>query len=275
MAKTPAESAAPSAPEHRMSLNESPSPRRKRGPNVAGERARDHLLTKAVLLFGRHGYAGVSTREIAKEAGINQASIHYYFGSKRELYLGALDKYFNEIAGERYAMLERAESAPPCKLEDVLRALIEPHVRFVTRNHGRDYLKIIGTISNAPEEIREEIYSSHFARIRRRFIDAIARAEPGLTNEALHRSFSFVTTMMASSLFDMGYRVTSGRQPYDIDVDQFVGVLIAYNTAGIRKLVGMEPAVPSRPGARAPARKATAQNQPEAPARPARRTALA
>lgn len=44
-----------------------------------------HLLEVALKLFAQYGYDGTSVRKIAEEAGMNQAMISYYFGSKEEL----------------------------------------------------------------------------------------------------------------------------------------------------------------------------------------------
>ena len=49
------------------------------------------LLDSAIELFGQHGYEGVSTRMLADHAGVNVAAIKYHFGSKDELYTGAID----------------------------------------------------------------------------------------------------------------------------------------------------------------------------------------
>jgi AcrR family transcriptional regulator len=49
-----------------------------------GTRAR--LLEAALRLFAEKGYAQTSTREICLAAGVNAASIHYYFGDKAGLY---------------------------------------------------------------------------------------------------------------------------------------------------------------------------------------------
>jgi AcrR family transcriptional regulator len=48
--------------------------------------ARDRLLEAAIDLFGRRGYDGVSTREIAGLAKVNLAGIAYNFGGKQGLY---------------------------------------------------------------------------------------------------------------------------------------------------------------------------------------------
>lgn len=43
------------------------------------------ILTAARTVFVRRGTAGARMQEIAAEAGVNQALVHYYFGSKDEL----------------------------------------------------------------------------------------------------------------------------------------------------------------------------------------------
>lgn len=48
--------------------------------------ARERLLAAATEIFADKGYAQASTREICRLAGVNVASIHYYFGNKAALY---------------------------------------------------------------------------------------------------------------------------------------------------------------------------------------------
>ncbi|HUK68258.1 MAG TPA: helix-turn-helix domain-containing protein [Streptosporangiaceae bacterium] len=51
--------------------------------------AEDALLDAAERLLAAVGYAGVTTRRLAEEAGINHGLVHYYFGSNEKLLLGA------------------------------------------------------------------------------------------------------------------------------------------------------------------------------------------
>jgi AcrR family transcriptional regulator len=43
------------------------------------------LLESAIELLAAHGPDGVSSREVAKAAGVNYGLVHYYFGSRNEL----------------------------------------------------------------------------------------------------------------------------------------------------------------------------------------------
>ena len=52
---------------------------------------RQILLDTAIALFGEHGYEAVSIRMLAETAGVNVAAINYHFGSKDDLYVGAID----------------------------------------------------------------------------------------------------------------------------------------------------------------------------------------
>ncbi len=47
-------------------------------------------------LFWRHGYRGVSIRDIAAETGVLPGSLHHHYGSKRGLFLEALRHYDRE-----------------------------------------------------------------------------------------------------------------------------------------------------------------------------------
>ncbi|MGV9801747.1 TetR/AcrR family transcriptional regulator [Mycobacterium sp. NPDC003449] len=69
------------------------------------------VLDAAMRLFWRNGYARTSTSGLVTELGIARASLYGTFGSKRGLYLAALDRYLagaGEPAPERVA--QEAES---------------------------------------------------------------------------------------------------------------------------------------------------------------------
>lgn len=52
------------------------------------------ILEAAKTVLQRSGYAGLSTRDVASEAGVPLSQIHYHFGSKQGLILG-LFEYLN------------------------------------------------------------------------------------------------------------------------------------------------------------------------------------
>ena len=55
-------------------------------PTSEGEDTRSVLIRAGIDRFGRRGFDGTSTREIAKAAGVNIAGIAYHFGGKAGLH---------------------------------------------------------------------------------------------------------------------------------------------------------------------------------------------
>lgn len=66
-----------------------------------GEETRARILAVALAAFGNSGFAGVTTRQIAREAGVNLPALTYYFGNKRGLYLACAHAI---VAGYREGM---------------------------------------------------------------------------------------------------------------------------------------------------------------------------
>src|SRR5581483_12265009 len=58
--------------------------KKRRGPRRDSDTERA-ILDAAHAVFVRRGTAGARTQEIAKEAGVNQALLHYYFRTKERL----------------------------------------------------------------------------------------------------------------------------------------------------------------------------------------------
>jgi AcrR family transcriptional regulator len=101
----------------------SPAPRRGRrreaGPSVTkrtprraardrGAETRAQLIEAALEVFGRLGYEGASTREIAKAANANLAAIVYHFGGKEALHIAVAEYVAGSIAARIGPTLAKA-----------------------------------------------------------------------------------------------------------------------------------------------------------------------
>ena len=60
-----------------------------RPPGTSDTRGR--ILTSARNLFARNGFNKTSIRAIAKDAGVDAALVHHYFGTKTELFAAAIN----------------------------------------------------------------------------------------------------------------------------------------------------------------------------------------
>ena len=62
------------------------------------------FLDAAERLLVREGAAGISTRQLATEAGQNHGLVHYYFGSVDELLLQTLERFTGRVLDRQRAM---------------------------------------------------------------------------------------------------------------------------------------------------------------------------
>jgi len=72
----------------------------------AAER-RQALVDAALRVFSAGSYAGATTAEIAREAGVSEPILYRHFASKRELYFACLDEAWRRLQ----AVIERDEGA--------------------------------------------------------------------------------------------------------------------------------------------------------------------
>ncbi|MFJ2212899.1 TetR/AcrR family transcriptional regulator [Streptomyces sp. NPDC101062] len=72
--------------------------------HVSAAERRPQLIKAAIDLMAREGVAAGSTRAIAAELGVAQATVHYTFGTKEDLYRAVL----KQLADDLVAQVERA-----------------------------------------------------------------------------------------------------------------------------------------------------------------------
>ena len=70
-------------------------------------RAVDAFLDAAERLLIEVGYAGITTRRLAREAGANQGLVHYYFGSMDELLVRVLERFTERLIRRQREMYAR------------------------------------------------------------------------------------------------------------------------------------------------------------------------
>lgn len=65
---------------------------------------RQALLDAAERLLVEVGYAGITTRRLAHEAGVNHGLVHYYFGSMENVLAVTLDRFTERLIERQRAM---------------------------------------------------------------------------------------------------------------------------------------------------------------------------
>jgi AcrR family transcriptional regulator len=113
-----------------------PSSRKQSAADRSRAATRDRLLASGVQLFGERGLNGVTTHDIAREAGVAAGTFYLHFSDKQAL--------FAEIAQDTEVRLrEHIESAAAnsADLRGAVRAQVEALVDFASEN--RDLIRIL------------------------------------------------------------------------------------------------------------------------------------
>jgi AcrR family transcriptional regulator len=72
--------------------------------STARSAAEDALLDAAERVLVDAGYAGITTRRLAEEAGINHGLVHYYFGSVENLLVRTLERFTERLIARQREM---------------------------------------------------------------------------------------------------------------------------------------------------------------------------
>jgi AcrR family transcriptional regulator len=91
--------------------------------------AEEALLDAAERLLVDVGYAGITTRRLAEEAGVNHGLVHYYFGSFENLLVRALER-FTERMIERQRALYASDEPFVEKWRTAMRYLVAEDVTY-------------------------------------------------------------------------------------------------------------------------------------------------
>lgn len=83
----------------------------KKDARSAGEKTRERIVDAALETLKNEGFAGATSRAIARAGGFNQALIFYHFGSLDGLLLAALDKTSAERLQRYREAVDGADSA--------------------------------------------------------------------------------------------------------------------------------------------------------------------
>jgi AcrR family transcriptional regulator len=79
---------------------------------LPAEERRRAIVKAALRVFSSGSYAGATTAEIAREAGVSEPVLYRHFASKRDLWTACLDAAWEELRGALDAAVEEMLAVP-------------------------------------------------------------------------------------------------------------------------------------------------------------------
>jgi AcrR family transcriptional regulator len=132
-------------------------------PRKSAEERREDILAIALEHFALGGYHGTSTETIAREAGISQPYLFRLFRTKRELFLGCLDRADARVE----ATFRRAAAEAPAG--EKLTAMGKAYVTELLPDRHAILMQMQGYVAVSDPEVQ--------AHVRRCFAELVDMAE--------------------------------------------------------------------------------------------------
>ena len=115
----------------------------------------DKILEAAHLVFHQKGFNGTRMQEIADQAGINKALLHYYFKNKESLFERVFEETFSRLTA-KMAEIFLSEMTLMSKIE----LFVNFYLNFISR-HSYIIQFIINALQDKPEQLRAIIIKQH------------------------------------------------------------------------------------------------------------------
>jgi AcrR family transcriptional regulator len=173
---------------------------------IAGD-ARERILVAAELLYARRGVDKTSTRDITTEAGVNVASVNYYFRSKEAL----TEEIFMRLA-QRTTVLRLADLSKymdaahqgkrPLRLVDLVDCFIRPY--FEPGFHGTLLARFILQHRLHPSEMTQRVFVQHLDPFAMEFIDALCLTDKRVSRVEWLWRYTLLTGTVMLAMTDIG-----------------------------------------------------------------------
>ncbi len=158
---------------------------------MGDESTRARIVDAAGPIFAEHGFEGATVRDICRSAGVNVASINYYFGDKQHLYLETV-KYARRVRAERYPFSEwTSDISPEEKLYDFVSTMLR---RLMALQSAPWQVKLLMREVMQPTEACRQLVRDYFKPIFESLLGVIDQlaTRPLTADERIKVGFSIV-----------------------------------------------------------------------------------
>ncbi|MFJ6025288.1 TetR/AcrR family transcriptional regulator [Brevundimonas sp. NPDC092305] len=223
--------------------------RRGRPPKTRAEGTgdtRESILDAAEDLFSKHGFYGVTIREVAREAGVDTALVHYYFGAKR----GLFDAVFLRRAAiwndERVDAINRyaREQGAAMTLEGLLEAFLRPPFQWSLKGGpGWKHYSALVAQTNANPTFGGETMARYYDPAIRRLIELIKQVLPDARDVDLYWAYHMLSGALTLTLGETGrLDRLSGGLCLSGDLETASDYMVRFAAAGFRACCPSGPA---------------------------------
>jgi len=228
--KTPRKAASRSVPQRR-----SQAERR--------EAARERILDAAEELFGRHGFDGVTLRDVAAQAEADTALLHYYFDGKAKLFDEVVARRADLVNRTRVESLEKYEREHEGRMtpRGIVAAYLTPTFQLLmTGGQGvRNYARVVAKVNSSGVTDEFNVSATPFDFVVHKMIAMLKRTRPEYEERDLYWFYHMMSGAISLSMAETGrIDVLSSGRCKSADFDAILDRMVAIFGAGFD---GLEP----------------------------------
>jgi AcrR family transcriptional regulator len=200
------------------------------------------ILDMAEDLFSKHGFHGVTIREVAREAGVDTALLHYYFGTKKGLFDAVFLRRAEVLNRDRLVAMDRyeAETGDAMTPEGVIDAFVGPVLEWQAKGGPgwKHYCALVSQV-NATPVWGGETMTRYFDPVIHRLITLMKRALPQAQEEDLYWAYHNLSGALTLTMGETGRldRLSEGLCRSG-DLEAARANMVRYAAAGFRALCG-------------------------------------
>ncbi|SPE50071.1 putative Transcriptional regulator, TetR family [Verrucomicrobia bacterium] len=204
------------------------------------KRCQARILDAAETAFADGGYNGASMRDIVREAGVNLATVYYYFRSKSGLMEAVLKRRFGPLRQEHLEILRRFEREAmgrPVPVGKILEAMLLPPLQLMASPAAKRLAvtRLIGRIVAEPDAQTQKILRSQRSEVRAAFLKALQASLPHTSPADLQWRMEFVWGALAFILCNpRSIEVETHGACNPVDAKEVLTEMIGFFSAGFR-----------------------------------------
>jgi AcrR family transcriptional regulator len=188
-------------------VNEHSSPKRR--SKKAEQRAEmiEQILDAAEELFAKHGFYGVTLKDVARRVGVHHTLMNYYFTDKKSLFDAVFARRAVVTSERRIKALNDYEAATNGKptVEGALRTFLDTDLDlYITGGEGwKNYAQLSAQVANTPEW-GAELMDQHFDPVVLKLVGLLQKALPDCAPQDVFWGYHFVSGALMLTLARTG-----------------------------------------------------------------------
>ena len=175
------------------------------------------ILESAIKLFAKQGYNGTSTLQIAKEAGVSQATVFKYFKTKEDLLYSIIVPVIPKLFSSFLGRIKKANS-----VQELISYVVRDRFEFLEEN--RNTVRIVFSELLTNEELKKQLLFSiskifeefDIAALLKKYKETNPELNENLTTAEIIRSFAGPIMTYSAQRFLLFENVPCETQEHDL-----------------------------------------------------------